>query len=280
MEPDTYLPPKALASSAVDLTGTLTGLANSTPSSPSARQDSFTRRRLSWGRVDAGQDPLRTELRSFASTSSDSDRNIPPDIGRPTHASGDGPFYSPLDDTFTPRGSLNGSPSSRYQNEGEGAYSTIQPGTSSAYLMRSDSVEDDQARLTTDLVETSQGESWNQLTDAERDAGTSTRSRRRTVEYSAPPSPFKMTGTALKRVSRELRRVSLRVVNFGGTGLESRIRLPDDEDDKSLVGADTDYYENELPDLSQSIPLRGRTLGFLGPTNRFRSALYRFLVYT
>ncbi|KAA1473328.1 hypothetical protein DENSPDRAFT_779605 [Dentipellis sp. KUC8613] len=34
-----------------------------------------------------------------------------------------------------------------------------------------------------------------------------------------------------------------------------------------------------MPDLSKSLPIRGRTLGFLGPNSRLRYAMYRFLVY-
>ncbi|KAK7018498.1 Ion transport protein-domain-containing protein [Favolaschia claudopus] len=92
--------------------------------------------------------------------------------------------------------------------------------------------------------------------------------RRRTLRYSASPSPLKKTGTAIKHVSQNFRRASVRVVNLASAGLE---RLPDVDDKKDL--------DETLPELAQSLPLRGRTLGFLGPTNPFRMACFNFLVH-
>jgi hypothetical protein len=76
-------------------------------------------------------------------------------------------------------------------------------------------------------------------------------------------------------VSRNIRRVSLRVVNLAGAGLEDSIRLPDDEDELKV----DDDKEEELPDLSRDMPIRGRTLGCFGPQSRIRLALFNFLVY-
>ncbi|KAF7291112.1 hypothetical protein MIND_01254300 [Mycena indigotica] len=90
--------------------------------------------------------------------------------------------------------------------------------------------------------------------------------RQRTVRYSTSPSPLKKTGTAIKHVSQNIRRMSVRVANVASLGLE---RLPDDKTDD----------EDSIPDTSQSLPLRGRTLGFLGPTNPLRLACFNFLVY-
>ncbi|KAJ6570981.1 Ion transport protein-domain-containing protein [Mycena vulgaris] len=90
--------------------------------------------------------------------------------------------------------------------------------------------------------------------------------RRRTLRYSTSPSPLKKTGTAIKHVSQNLRRASIRVVNMASMGLE---RLPDDKRDD----------EDHLPDLAQTLPIRGRTLGFLGPTNRLRLLCFKFLVF-
>jgi hypothetical protein len=88
--------------------------------------------------------------------------------------------------------------------------------------------------------------------------------RRRTLRYSTSPSPLRKMGTAIKHVSQNLRRASVRVVNMASVGLE---RLSDDDD--------------HLPDLAQTLPepIRGRTLGFLGPTSRLRLLCFNFLVY-
>ncbi|KAJ7906586.1 Ion transport protein-domain-containing protein [Mycena leptocephala] len=88
----------------------------------------------------------------------------------------------------------------------------------------------------------------------------------RTVRYSTSPSPLKKTGTAIKHVSQNLRRASVRVVNMASIGLE---RLPDDKKDE----------DDHLPDLAQTLPIRGRTLGFLGPTSKLRLACFNFLVF-
>ncbi|KAJ7019630.1 Ion transport protein-domain-containing protein [Mycena alexandri] len=90
--------------------------------------------------------------------------------------------------------------------------------------------------------------------------------RKRTVRYSVSPSPLKKTGTAIKHVSQNLRRASVRVVSMStNTGAH---RLPDDTP-----------VEEHLPDLSQSLPLRGRTLGLFGPHSRIRLACFNLLVY-
>ncbi|KAJ7487241.1 Ion transport protein-domain-containing protein [Mycena galericulata] len=108
--------------------------------------------------------------------------------------------------------------------------------------------DDDEARLTT------------------REEDDPAAARRRTLRYSTSPSPLKKTGTAIKHVSQNLRRASIRVVNMASVGLE---RLPDDKKDD----------DDHLPDLAATLPIRGRTLGFLGPTSSVRLACFNFLVY-
>lgn len=112
-------------------------------------------------------------------------------------------------------------------------------------------------------------------------------SKSQSKRYSTSPSP----ASRLRSVSRNLRRVSLRVVNLAGVGLEEKargIRLPDDKDDgakvkgkdtQSAVSGEDQEEEHELPDLATRLPIRGRTLGFLGPSNRIRLAMFRFLTY-
>ncbi|KAE9397917.1 hypothetical protein BT96DRAFT_1020456 [Gymnopus androsaceus JB14] len=75
--------------------------------------------------------------------------------------------------------------------------------------------------------------------------------------------------------SKNLRRVSLRVVNLGNNGLENQVRLPDNDGEKP--GEELD--DEPLPDLSRRLPIRGRTLGFLGPQNMLRLWLYNWLIY-
>lgn len=77
--------------------------------------------------------------------------------------------------------------------------------------------------------------------------------------------------------------MSLRVVNLAGMGLDDHIRLADGGKDKlktSDVGSDDEEQEHDLPDLRKSMPIRGRSLGFLGTNNKLRLAMYRFLLYT
>ncbi|KAF7334437.1 hypothetical protein MVEN_02273100 [Mycena venus] len=147
----------------------------------------------------------------------------------------DDPFYSPEDPwRQTPR---YGTPPA------DDAMSSLAGPSSSGSLYG----DDDEARLTS----------------REEDPGAA---RRRTLRYSTSPSPLKKTGTAIKHVSQNLRRASVRVVNMASVGLE---RLPDDKKDE----------DDHLPDLAQTLPIRGRTLGFLGPTNRLRLACFNFLVF-
>ena len=126
----------------------------------------------------------------------------------------------------------------------------------------SDEPDDDQARLTQDAH------------DTEQHAGLS---RRRTKRY-APVSPVKMTGSALRSVSRSLHRASLRVVNLSNTALERQVRLLDD-DDNEASGEDDGPLQQQHHENRRDMPLRGRTLGFFGPESRVRLALNNFLLY-
>ncbi|KAH8826844.1 Ion transport protein-domain-containing protein [Flagelloscypha sp. PMI_526] len=95
--------------------------------------------------------------------------------------------------------------------------------------------------------------------------------RRRTLRYSVSPSPLKKTGTVLTTMGRNLRRVSLRVVNLHNDPSAYSAMHGDDDDD------------DDAPDMSWAAnnqtqgPLRGRTLGFLGPHNPLRLFLYHLI---
>jgi len=122
------------------------------------------------------------------------------------------------------------------------------------------------------------------------------RTRRRLQQrYSAnlTPSPIHRSGTAIKRLSQGLRRVSWRVVNFAGGGLDDHIRLSDGDqvdatgDGRRRPSADNDQDEDDddrsvepFADVDRKVlPLRGRTLCFFGPTSRVRRAMYDFLIF-
>jgi hypothetical protein len=47
----------------------------------------------------------------------------------------------------------------------------------------------------------------------------------------------------------------------------------------SLTLCDSTVNQNRHVDIDKNSPLRGRTLGFLGPTNPLRMALFHFLVH-
>jgi len=81
--------------------------------------------------------------------------------------------------------------------------------------------------------------------------------------------------TTLQRVSRNLRRISVRVVNLGSAGIDDRhTRLPDDLDE------DAPPPITPVVARQQSAgPLRGTTLGLLGRDNPIRLTMYNILMY-
>lgn len=273
------------SSSAVDLTGTPIGLASSRPTTPLG-SDSLARRRTSWGGANAVQDPLRFNLPS----SSQEPTAGPSRPGNATWSTTEDPFFSPTDDIPPFRDYSYRTDEMRYQGTGA-IYSASQPGQSSASLISNhfresgdttDSTrDDDEAHLTANMSRQGMSTEWGpgDSVDAER-SGASPRAKRRTVRYAA--SPLKKTGTTLQTVSRNLRRASLRVVNFGGLGLDDHVRLDDVDEPYEKKDEDGDDIPDEdevLPDLTKTLPIRGRTLGCLGPHSRLRLAMYKFLVY-
>lgn len=279
----------ASTSSAIDLTGTPAGIGSSVPPSPALvptdAQESFARRRTSWGRMETTQDPLRFDLPNADPRPSTSHRTAP--AAAPAGwAAHEDPFFSPTEEDSPTFGH-----NYTYQSAGGGTYSTAQPGPSSASLISSAyrasdpeaNPDDDEIGLTANMSRPGSG--WGQRdTDPELSAST-TRSKR-TVRYSTSPSPLRKAGDRLTTISRTLRRASLRVVNMAGIGIDEHVKLADvDEkvaEKESVDEEDEDpekEYQPEALDLSRSLPIRGRTLGFMGPTNRVRLAMYRFLVH-
>lgn len=274
--------PSGSSSSAIDLTGTPTGL-SSGPTSPAlhpsdTHSNNHNRaRRRSWGRVDAGQDPLnfQSSMATHSASRSNANRRTPPGLVL------DDPFYSPTEETHS-----RGYPPPPIGPRGGNTYAS----QSSASLISGSSGnrDDDEARLTANISgmgrRSSDGdgewggeEELDPSTDTERTAPSSAH-RKRTIRYSMSPSPLKKTGSAFVNVSRSLRRASLRVVNLAGSGLEDSIRLPDDDEhvgDESWKEDDGDV----MPDMRRDMPIRGQTLGIFGPQSRVRLLLYRFLMH-
>ncbi|KAM5541612.1 hypothetical protein V8D89_004802 [Ganoderma adspersum] len=266
------------SSSAVDFPGT-PALVSSRPTTPLS-SDSIARRRTSSNVV---QDPLRFANLPTSNTA-------PGPVAGPSRSGwpSEDPFDSPTDETFHVPSYRTGG--ARYQDTGA-IYSTPQPGQSSASLISSNFREsgdttdstrdDDEAHLTANMSRQGAGGEWGigHSVDPERSGASPRSARRRTVRYST--SPLKKTGTTIMSVSRNLRRASLRVVNFGGYGLEDHVRL-DDVDERDTKDRDDDEIPDEdevLPDLSKALPIRGRTLGCLGPRSKVRLAMYKFLTY-
>ncbi|KAF9810758.1 hypothetical protein IEO21_06809 [Rhodonia placenta] len=273
------------SSSAIDLTGTPAGFGSSRPGSPSLvpseSRGSYTRRRTSRGFVDVGEDPLRVDVPMEA-----------PRAPKTNWMLDDDPFASPTEEDYVNDLPYR-PPRSRYQDT-TGAFPTAQVGPSSVSLISEfrGSVdgqrEDDEARLTSNMSRAGMASGWSSSGGSDPElSGAGSSARRRKVRYSTSPSPFKKSGYTLKAMSLSLRRASIRVVNFAGFGLEDHVRLAEVSDDSedTLTGKaeagedDVDEEDAALPDLSKSLPIRGRTLGCLGPTSRIRMAMYRLLVW-
>ncbi|KAG7087347.1 hypothetical protein E1B28_013323 [Marasmius oreades] len=265
------------SSSAIDLTRTPAGIASAPPSPSLEPDNAFSRRRLSRGRQDfVGPDP--TPLQKL---------ELP--LPKVKLAYRDQPFHpissSDRDDPFDSSTDEHPHHYSRFpglsRHYKSHSYSTAHSGPSTTSLLAGvipnemeGQREDDEARLTTNMSRNPTEQAWRDSADMEQGAGDLSRLRRRTVRtYSATPSPMKRTETVLKTVSNNLRRMSLRVVNLRGAGLENQIRLADDD------GTESKGEEEDLPDLSKSMPIRGRTICCFGPNNRYRLALYQFLVH-
>jgi voltage-dependent calcium channel len=275
------------SSSAIDLTGTTAGLGSSVPSSPALipadSRGSFARRRLSRGRIETTEDPLRFDPVNPHPRTTSPQRTVT----QPGWSMHEDPFFSPTDED-APSFTHNYG----YRSANGGTYITSQPGPSSASLISTNyrtsdpdiQREDDEAHLTSNMSRIGTGNDWEEGENIDPEHSSATARRRRTLRYSGTPSPLRKTGNRLMTISRNLRRASLRVVNMAGAGIDEHIRLADVDDEK-YVGDENEYEDGkfydalELEDLSKVIPIRGRTLGFMGPKSRIRLALFRFLVY-
>lgn len=91
------------STSAIDLTGTPAGIGSSAPTTPtldtSDSRGGFARRRLSWGRVEAGQDPLQIQV----PTSNANPLANPPRPHEMAREYSDDVFWSPTEDDIVMR---------------------------------------------------------------------------------------------------------------------------------------------------------------------------------
>ncbi|KAH8980165.1 Ion transport protein-domain-containing protein [Lactarius hatsudake] len=266
-------------SSAIELAVTSAGIGPSSPSLvPSGdSRNSFTRRRLSWGRVESGQDPLRPDSDLSA-------MNNPGPSSRPSSSSQPAPAYAIDDDPFMSPTQVDrfrvSTATSDYGVEPFVYTDHPRAGASTTSLISSrrqssTSTFDDSTHLTANMPsEPIDGGNWR--TDSENSAATTPRTRRRTQRYSAELSPLSRSGTTIKSISQGLRRISVRVVNFASSSLEDEdhVRLGSDDGEERVAEVD-----EPLPDSISVLPLRGRTLGFFGSTSRVRLAMYDFLVF-
>ncbi|KAG2002361.1 high-affinity cell membrane calcium channel, variant 2 [Coprinopsis cinerea AmutBmut pab1-1] len=298
-----HQPSPKSAASAVDLSGTNVGLTSarlnhpSAPSSPSLEVNiRTTRRRTSWGNresIDEALGPLG-QVPSSA-TDTNPTRFM---AGRLTSSP---PPTAPAryigrrhetDDPFTTPG---------FYEVRNTYYSSVEAGPSRTSLIHDHGDndeydghrEDDEAHLTANMsqmgVTSSRSRSPSQIvspsssSDDPENSGAasmmSPRSKRKSggKRYSVAQSPLKLGESAIKTVSGGLRRMSLRVVNLAGTGMADQLRLKDL--DEPMSAKSEEDGPPAIVDLKEVLPLRGRTLGFLGPDSKLRQLLYRFLIH-
>jgi len=239
------------SSSAVDLPGT--GRVAPSPALRPSESDGqgYTRRRLSWSNAESGPSSPRLDL------------PLTQEPGASNLALSEDPFFSS---------------SSRDSS----LFPTSLPHASSTSLLSKvdsdvDTVpDDDETRLTQPKVDVRNRWSWD-FSVEERSTGVTSRPRRYTTA-----SPLQRTGTTIKNAFRH---ASMRVANVRGH--RPSIRLPegneDSESDSTLDGIEEttqrDIGERVTYQSLSTIPLRGRALGFLGPTNPLRVRLYKLLIY-
>lgn len=244
------------SSSAIDLSGTGLGVVVQDPLSPSLRpldadNRGYTRRRLSWSNVEGRPDT--------------SHLTVPPapEPG-PSNLTvfGKDPFFSSMD---------------RPARKDSSLFSTSHLDASSSPLLSTyadTASADDEIRLIGG-ARPKVDEGWSLTSDlsvdSERSAGMSSRPRRQ----SAAPSPI------LKRtITNAFHRASVRVVNVRGHRPYARVQ---EDGEGSDSGSTLDGEEETIrPSVGESrtlpsLPLRGRALGILGPTNPLRETLYKIL---
>jgi len=262
-----YLHKLDSSSSAIDLTKT--GL--SAPPSPALKaldSRALLSRRRSWShrRVAPGQDPLQDALASDTMA----EAYIPP----VNYLHEDAFVESPTEDRALKGFSFTADTSEVDYSKRPFESSQVASSTTSLMMAgesQDEHREDDEAHLTKNMSLNGTESVWADA-DPERLAGSS---RRRTVTYSTLPSSLKKTNSVFRDATRNIRRVSLRVVNMAGNRLENQVRLVDDNGTPTK----SENEDEQFPDFSKVNSIRGRTLGFLGPDSKLRLSFYRMLIY-
>ncbi|KAF8548118.1 hypothetical protein OG21DRAFT_1489654 [Imleria badia] len=239
------------SSSAVDLSGTSTGLGAQAPLPALLPSDAdgrgYTRRRLSWSNAEGGPDLPRL--------------NVPVTQEPELAASEEDPFFS--------------SEGTRLRKDESSIFPTPHSNASSTSLLstHADAGPDDETRLTGEAQPRVDGHwSRNLSADSERSPGFTSRPRR---QYTAP-SPLRRT------ITSAFRRASMRVANIGGNRSYARFQDDGEGSDASSTSdgiEQLDAGERVAYRTLPSIPLRGRALGILGPTNALRLRLYKLLIH-
>ena len=161
---------------------------------------------------------------------------------------------------------------------GRTAYNLQQPSETSLVADFHDGprsgLADDQQRLTSAAQPfwgVRNGEGGCDDDDEERSA--MNRRRRKYVRTSLPSAS--LGGSALRAVSRNLRRMSIRVVDLASSGTRDQgVKLEDEDDEKSIHGSDSE----EPTPTSQQLKLRGRALGMFSSGSRVRRAMYNLML--
>ena len=110
------------------------------------------------------------------------------------------------------------------------------------------------------------------------------------LEYSANPIPIVKSPSSnvnrrksiIENTARELRRVSLRVVNLANLvpkATSPHVRLPDDEPDDITPSSSNTVPITGMVPMADDGPLEGKSLGIFGKTNPFRVQCRRILLY-
>lgn len=248
------------SSSAVNFSGTGVGVVVRAPSPAlglSDTDDQHTRRRLSWSNADGRPGPSHLNVPAT---------QVPEPWQSALAVLEEDSFVSTMDRPLRNSSSLP---------------STCHLDASSASLLSTldldaDTTTDDGTRFT-DQAQLKPDAYWSTVdlsVDSERSAGFTSRPKR---QYTS--SPLKRT------ITNAFHRASMRIANVRGDRPYVGLREDDEGSDSSstLEGAE----ETTRPGVGErvahrtapSMPLRGRALGILGPTNPLRLWLYKLLIH-
>lgn len=235
----------------------------SSTSLPTSPSQAGLSRRLSWNRGSESRPtmdhPLATTNDPFAPSNHHSD------------------FENPFDDD-----------EEEQQRAGRVAHTLQQPSQTSLVgdfhreNLRGE-LADDEQRLTSSAqpfwggVGTGEDEPYDDE-DEERRAGNAIKGRRQRYVGSTPMRSASLGGSALRAMSRNLRRMSVRVVDLASSSTRDQgVKLEDNDDDLDEKPPNPRAPEEPIPDHPSS-KLRGKTLGLFGPQSRLRLAMFNFLV--